>query len=249
MEQINLFTGKANDYVKGRPSYARDLMQFLAKSYISKDSIVADIGAGTGKFTKQLLELGCYVYGVEPNDDMRKVAETSLNNCSKFYSVKGTASDSNLPSASVDFVTAAQAFHWFDTKNFWKECMRILKPNGKVFLIWNVRDMDAIINKELFSLNQKFCPNFKGFSGGIHSDTSKIENFFNNKYEKKIFPNPLFFTEETFISRSMSSSYALTKIDSNYEEYKQALRHLYLTYEKDNCIVIPNYTVLYFSQK
>lgn len=249
MEQLNKFTGKANDYEKGRPSYAEDLMQFLDKYYISKESIIADIGSGTGKFTKQLLELGCHVYGVEPNDDMRKEAETSLSNFSRFHSVKGTASDANLPSASIDFVTVAQAFHWFDSKKFRNECMRILKPNGRVFLIWNVRDMDSPINQKIFSLNQKFCPNFKGFSEGIHSNTSIIKDFFNEKYEKRIFPHPLCFTEETFLSRSLSSSYALTKKDSNYEKYVDALRNLYLTYEKDNCLVIPNNTVVYFTHK
>ena len=84
-----------------------------------------------------MLERGWTVYGVEPNDDMRKEAEKRLSAFPRFHSVAGTAERTGLPGASVDLVTAAQSFHWFDAAAFKRECRRILSGGGKVALIWN----------------------------------------------------------------------------------------------------------------
>ncbi len=78
---------------------------------------MADIGSGTGIFSHQLLERDLTVFGVEPNDDMRMMAEQSLNLYSRFKSIKATAENTTLKENSVDLVTVAQAFHWFDKKS------------------------------------------------------------------------------------------------------------------------------------
>lgn len=84
--------------------------------------IVADIGSGTGILSRQLLVRGLHVIGVEPNNDMRNVAEQSLNIHSRFISINATAENTTLKENSVDLVTVAQAFHWFDKKAFKIEC-------------------------------------------------------------------------------------------------------------------------------
>ena len=113
----------------GRLVYAEEFVRWLAlEQGFSEETIVADIGSGTGKFAKQLLKMGCFVYGIEPNDDMRKKAEENFLKGENFCSVKGTANKTTLKEHAVDVVTSAQAFHWFDVTAFQKECLtRVLE--------------------------------------------------------------------------------------------------------------------------
>ena len=133
------FTGKAELYRKFRPSYTQELFQYLYSPQVgfSQDSVIADIGAGTGIFTRLLLERGSKVYAVEPNADMRETSKNDLAEYKNFVSVNASAENTGLDEASVDFITAAQAFHYFDREVFKQECRRILRPGGKVVIIWN----------------------------------------------------------------------------------------------------------------
>jgi len=138
MDNTEKFTGKAALYNKARLSYAKEFVDYLyGKIGFNSDCTVADIGSGTGIFTKHLLEKGSRVLAVEPNDDMRRYTKINLSHYTNLHTIKGTAENTTLEDESVDFITVAQAFHWFDMLNFRKECSRILKPKGKVILIWN----------------------------------------------------------------------------------------------------------------
>lgn len=246
MDNTQNFSGKANNYTLGRPTYANDFINYLySEQNFSEKSIIADIGSGTGKFAKQLLDKGSYLYCVEPNDDMRNTAVNELSMYENFNSINGTASKTTLPAASIDFITAAQAFHWFDVDLFHKECKRILKPNGKVILIWNMRDISNATNKLSYEIYLKFCPKFKGFSGGIKKDDERIKKFFNNNYKYIEFDNPLFYDKKKFISRSLSSSYSLKNEDKNYEKYINELCDLFDKHSKDGILEMANKTVAY----
>ena len=121
------FTGKADVYKKFRPSYPKELIDYLYSQVgFSQDSVIADIGSGTGIFSRLLLECGSQVYCVEPNDDMRQTAEKDLAGFRNFISVNAAAENTGLQEKSVHFVTAAQAFHWFDRQAYKLECQRIL---------------------------------------------------------------------------------------------------------------------------
>lgn len=246
MDATKKFDGIANEYTKSRPSYAAEFIECLFGKYgFSASSVVADIGSGTGKFAKQLLDKGCNVICVEPNTDMRLVAEKELCGYSNFKSVSGSAENTNLPDNSVDFITTAQAFHWFDTKNFKEECSRIIKPNGKAFLIWNTRDTDALINQKLHRVYSKYCPDFKGFSGGTKPHDDRIKYFFDNNYEYITFDNPLYFDREKFINRSLSGSYSLKEGDSNFDLYIEEIENIFDEFETDGIVKIENLTVAY----
>ena len=142
-------------------------------------------------------------------------------------------------------ITTAQAFHWFDVEAFQKECKRILKPNGKAVLIWNMRDMTAKVNEESYAIYKKFCPQFKGFGGGIEKDDARIKKFFSDKYESVVFNNPLFYDKEKFIRRSLSGSYSLKEGDIQYQEYIDALENLFDKYAVDGMLEMPNQTIAY----
>lgn len=246
MDTTSKFTGRAEDYTVGRPTYSEEFVENLFTCLgMSKESVIADIGSGTGKFAKQLLEKGGTVICVEPNDDMRSTAIQELQKNEKFQAVKGTATNTTLADASVDFITVAQAFHWFDVALFQKECRRILKPDGKVFLVWNMRDMTAEVNRLCFDIYQKYCPNFKGFGGGIQRDDERIKQFFNGKYECTEYVHPLFYDKEKFIRRSLSGSYSLKEGEEGYPEYIKALETVFEKYAENGILQMANQTVVY----
>ena len=138
------FTERVEPYVQYRPSYPRVVLDVLSRDCrLAPGSIVADIGSGTGKLTELLLEGGYRVLGVEPNEAMREAAERALCTHPRFTSVAGRAEATTLPDRGVDAVTAGQAFHWFEGREARRELARILRPNGSVLLVWNVRQAAA----------------------------------------------------------------------------------------------------------
>jgi SAM-dependent methyltransferase len=242
----NRFDGYANDYTIGRPQYADELIDhILEKSNLSGDFTIADIGSGTGKFTSQLLARGCEVYAVEPNDDMRNTAESELSSYKNFHSIKGDAENTRLADHSVDLITTAQAFHWFEVGKFRSECKRIVKENGKISLIWNVRDMSSPLNQELYEIYKKYCPRFIGFNGGIIKDDPRIKEFFVNGYEYISCMNPLTLDKEKFIKRSLSGSYSIKEGDRCYDEYIASIVEVFNRYCKQGYVTIPNSSVAY----
>ena len=134
------FTHRAEYYSKYRPTYPSSVLRYLEQKLgFSRNSVVADVGSGTGIFAELLLRNGNRVFGIEPNDDMRTIAEVNLRSYREFKSIKGSAESTTLPPASVDFITAAQSFHWFDQTSARMEFRRILRKPGWVVLVWNTR--------------------------------------------------------------------------------------------------------------
>ena len=249
MDNKMKFSGLASSYAVGRPSYAKEFIDYLYQNKgFSSDCIIADIGSGTGKLTEDLLKRGSFVYGVEPNFDMRYKAIELLSKYNRFYSIDGSGENTTLEDKSVDFITVAQAFHWFDVLSFKKECLRILKDEGYVFLIWNMRDIDDTVNKASIKVFKKYCPLFKGFGGGVEKDDLRIKTFFNNQYEYLEFDHPLYYDKETFIQRCLSSSYSLKPDNEIYEEYVEELASIFDSCQKDNLVMIGNKTVVYFGK-
>ena len=244
----NKFNGMGKIYSKYRPSYPFSFIDYLFTDVgISQNSIIADIGSGTGILTRQLLEKGCKVYGVEPNADMRAIAESNLKEFPGFTSVNGGAENTTIDDNRVDYITVAQAFHWFDRERFKKECQRILKPEGKVILVWNVRDNKNELVIENYEVNQKYCPNFKGFSDGMYGKNNEddFSDFFNGKYETKVFLNNLVWDMDGFIGRNLSSSYALKGKDEQYNNYVNELKKIYEKYSSNGQLIMPNLTCSY----
>jgi len=140
MNNKERFSDRVNAYVKYRPSYPVAAIDYLYDVIgMKRESRIADIGAGTGIFAELLLERGNPVIGVEPNKEMREAAGSTLAEEPHFEVSAGSAEETGLPDQSVDYITCAQAFHWFDQQATQSEFKRILKPEGKVILIWNSR--------------------------------------------------------------------------------------------------------------
>ncbi len=137
------FSDRVENYVRYRPGYPPEVLDLLrAECGLRPSHAVADIASGTGAFTRLLLENGNSVFAVEPNAAMREMGIQQLESLgsNRLVSVAGTAEETTLRSASVDFVTAAQAAHWFDLPRARAEFVRILRPEGWCVLIWNERE-------------------------------------------------------------------------------------------------------------
>ena len=132
------FSAEAEAYARGRPEYPADIVGWLTDELgIAPDRSVVDLGAGTGKFTTLLERIGAKVIAVEPVEAMRARLLESLP---QVQALAGIAQAIPLPSASVDAVVCAQAFHWFASDEALAEIHRVLKPAGRLGLVWNVRD-------------------------------------------------------------------------------------------------------------
>lgn len=243
----NRFDGKGEIYAKARPKYAEKLFDYIKNDLkITEGSVFADVGSGTGIFTKQLIDCGYRIFAVEPNRDMRRKAEEKLNGNENFTSVAGSEKKTNLPENSVDCVSAAQAFHWFNPEAFKKECRRILKPGGKVFIVYNSKTESAECTMALAELYYKYSPDFHGFSNGMSGE--KCLSFFSKNGVVFRTDNTLTYDRQSYVNRILSSSYSLKDGDEKYDDYLKGINAVFDKFSKDGFILIPNETVAYIGE-
>ena len=243
-----LFTGKAALYKKFRPSYPKELLDYLySKIGFTEESVIADVGAGTGIFTRLLLERGSKVYAVEPNEDMRETSKKDLSEYIKYVSFNAAAENTGLGDASIDFVTVAQAFHYFDRELFKQECRRILRPGGKVIIIWNNIDSDCDVTCKSSDIIERYRIHNKSGqqrSGNLY-DYSDF--YANGVYEYKTFRNDFYESRENFLGGNLSASYA-PREDSEPEQYHgfvKELNELFNEYSEHGILHIPQITRSY----
>lgn len=138
------FSDRVADYVRYRPGYPPALMEWIhGELGVPSTARVADVGAGTGISTRMFLEAGHEVFAVEPNAEMRAAAVQWLAGYPRFHAVDASAEATTLADASVELVSAAQAFHWFDQQAVKREWARILAPGGLAVIYWNSRLLDV----------------------------------------------------------------------------------------------------------
>jgi SAM-dependent methyltransferase len=147
------FDGVVEVYERTRPTYAPDALAFIAQRLPLRR--VLDLGAGTGKLTRQLVALGVDVVAVEPGDAMRAVLERVVPQA---QALAGSAERIPLPDTSVDAVTVGQAFHWFRMGEALAEMHRVLRPGGGFALLWNQWDDGDPLLNELNDLIQRLRP-------------------------------------------------------------------------------------------
>ena len=132
------FDREAEVYETSRPPYPPDAVTWLAENLrLRPGAVVVDLAAGTGKLTRLLLPTGATVLAVEPVVGMRQVLRRLFPSVP---TVAGTAESLPLRSSSLDAVCVAQAFHWFDAEPAFGELRRVLRPGGRLGLVWNARD-------------------------------------------------------------------------------------------------------------
>jgi SAM-dependent methyltransferase len=205
---FELFSAKVAEYIASRPNYPRALFDELAAlGLLNASKRIADLGAGTGIFTRALLDRGCEVIAVEPNAAMRAAADTALQSYPRYRSVTGTAEHTSLAAASIDLITAAQAFHWFDIAAARSECLRILKPEGQVALIWNDRVLTDPLHIALDEIFTKYGGAMRG-AVLAHEDRSSVPQFFGSAEVHTLqYPNEQRLNRDGLTSLVLSRSY------------------------------------------
>jgi SAM-dependent methyltransferase len=243
------FSSRVDNYVRYRPGYPPEVVELLrSECGLNPDSVIADIAFGTGIFTRLLLENRNCVFGVEPNVDMRRAGEDFLRNFPNFTSIEGSAEETALADHNVDFVTVAQAAHWFDLKKARREFQRILKPNGWLVLIWNERHADAtafLRNYEQLLL--KYGTDYQEIRH--ERTTGAIDTFF----------APLPFRQRTFDwiqefdyagleGRLLSSSYAPSADEPSHQPMLKNLRQTFDDHQKNSRVAFEYDTKVFYGQ-
>jgi SAM-dependent methyltransferase len=172
------FSNRVDAYVRYRPGYPDELVAtLLEQTGLDQNAVVADIGSGTGIFTRLLVDAGLEVYAVEPNNEMREAAEALLADEPKFNSVGAPAEGTGLADDSVDLITAAQAFHWFNNEITKQEFRRILKPGGRLALIWNRRNTSQPFQQAYDGILHEFAPEY-GVVNHMNLSNADLAAFF-----------------------------------------------------------------------
>ncbi len=244
------FSNRVENYIKFRPSYPAEVLETLDHNCgLTKSSIVADIGSGTGIFTKVLLSKAKQVFAVEPNDAMRQAAESMLKDEDGFISVNGTSENTTLPDNSVDLIAAAQAFHWFNITECKKEFLRIGKPGAWTAIIWNERRLDGSpFLRGYEELLQQYGTDYNQVNH-TRFDPAAIEKFFAPQpFEQYTFDNRQLFDYTGLEGRLLSSSYTPDADAPHYAEMLRALKVLFDTTQNDGTISFDYDTILYCGQ-
>lgn len=248
MDPKYLFGEKAEYYAKFRPGYPSEAIEFLRRFLaLDRQSIIADVGSGTGIFSRLLIDAGYIVLGIEPDPLMRRAAIEGLGSSPRFRSVVGCAEDTGLPSASVDLVTAAQSFHWFDPVRSCSEFNRILKVGGSVVLVWNERRSGGSpFVDALHLLLKRMLEEYNGDSSLYEAKPQSLAAtlFGDSRSTVESFPNRQVLDQHGLIGRVMSSSYAPSTSHPRHLDWCAALEELYLKHCDRSGVTIEYDTVL-----
>jgi SAM-dependent methyltransferase len=241
------FSDRVENYVRYRPGYPAEVVDLLQTGCgLRPEHVIADIASGTGFFTRLLLENGNSVFAVEPNAEMREMGAHVLEGYGRLVSVAGTAEETTLNSNSVDFVTAAQAAHWFDLSRTREEFARILRPGGWCVLIWNERLTESTpFLHEYEKLLLTFGTDYKEVR---HERTTAIihEFFAPAASEERDFSLVQRFDYEGAAGRLLSSSYAPMEGHPSYEPMMLELERIFQAHAKNGAVEFEYKTRVYY---
>ncbi|MBD2436818.1 class I SAM-dependent methyltransferase [Nostoc sp. FACHB-110] len=232
LNPLNRFSDRAADYVKYRPSYPAAAIDIILESLSSTLHIVAaDIGAGTGISSRLLAEGGVKVVAIEPNTAMREAAEPHA--LVEFRN--GTAESTQLPDNYVDLVTCFQAFHWFNPEPTLLEFHRILKPSGRLAVVWNNRDKEDVFTAEYSRLVREASNNHPG-----ESRMQSVEPLLETPHFGNVQEYNFVYRQQLdlvgLIGRAMSVSY-LPREGVVYEQVIAGLQNLYQQFRSEQGFV------------
>jgi len=243
------FSDRVENYIRWRPGYPEGLLDTLrTHGGLNATSTVADIGSGTGISSMLLLKAGCTVHGVEPNAAMREAAERILAAEPKFKRVDARAETTTLPDASIDLIVAAQAFHWFNTPETRREFHRILKPSGRVALIWNERRLNSTpFLRDYEALVLQFSTDYSAVRHE-NIDAAALSSFFDGSYQTHVFEYEQCFDFDGLKGRLLSCSYAPAPGHPRHEAMVMELRRLFDRHQVEGRVVFLYDTKLYLGQ-
>jgi ubiquinone/menaquinone biosynthesis C-methylase UbiE len=243
LDPLNRFSSRAALY-QNRARYPHALLDYLRASCgLTPDMVIADIGSGTGFLTVLLLENGNRVYAVEPNAEMRAVADELFTDIPLFTSLTGTAEQLPIKDASVDMVTVGQALHWFEVDKARVEFQRVLKPTGKVVVVDNrPRSDDSEFMQACRAFEQKY---FLDFGTAAEPPARVVKLFTGIEIQKKQIPFIFSCSEKIFRDGFLSSSLAPEAGSQAYTQCEESLHNLFVQYQALGKVQLSFETAIY----
>jgi len=233
MQSTERFTGKAAAYDNSRPDYPGEALDCIAEQCaLAPGSVVADIGAGTGKLTRMLLARGWDVAAVEPNEAMRETLRAQLGENPALRIAAAPAEATGLPDQSVDAVTVAQAFHWFDRAACKAEFARILRPGGKVALLWNNRDKNLPLTRRHGELMKAL----RVREDVSLADPHAVYAAFFSQYEIFRFRHTQVLDEAALLALTFSRSYCPAPGEPGHDELERAVKALFAEHQQNGVV-------------
>ncbi|HEX6040263.1 class I SAM-dependent methyltransferase [Longimicrobium sp.] len=243
------FSDRVRNYVLYRPGYPSAVLDVLRQETgLAPSHAIADVGSGTGISARLFLDAGNTVHAVEPNADMRAAAEAALGGDPRFHSVAGAAEATTLPDASVDYVVAAQAYHWFDPPAVRREWLRILRPGGWMVLLWNARRTDT-------------TPFLRGYEALLHAHGTdyasvnhenvtpeRIAQALGADFGRRDVPSEQVFDYEGLKGRLLSSSYAPNEGHPGHKPMLEALERLFREHAENGNVRFEYDTQIYWGR-
>jgi SAM-dependent methyltransferase len=240
------FSSRVENYRRYRPRYPRDVVEVLTQHHgLVPRRVVADIGSGTGILAELFVDYTNLVHAVEPNRPMREAAEKLFVGEALFCSHAGTAENTGLEDASVDFVSAAQSFHWFDPVKCRVEFKRILRREGQVVLIWNDRRTESTpFLRDYEALLQKYGTDYqlvdhKRVTLGV------LTKFFGKEPKAYVFPNNQRLDAEGLKGRLLSSSYVPAPTEARHQDMLEEVAGIFSKYRSRGHVTFEYDTRMY----
>lgn len=236
-----LFADKQQIYDDCRPGYPDEAVRFIHEM-AGEGCVIADLGSGTGKLAILCAPWASRVYAVEPSIHMRRILRTRTEAFPQIQVITANAECTTLPDHSVDAITIAEAYHWFDNEETRAELRRILKPGGHVFLLWNHIRGNSY-DEEMAAIEQTYrtYPRRPQRTGAESAD----DLYGAGQWKRIMFDNTIRQPFHRFLGGMCSASYALDAETVSGEAFRRAIRELFGKHADGNLIVTRITTVCY----
>ena len=242
------FSNRVADYIRHRPGYPSAVLDPLrTECGLRPGQVIADVGSGTGFLSELFLKNGNHVFGVEPNEAMRLAGEEYLASYDSFSSIGGSAESTMLGDSTIDFVTAGQAFHWFDRNAARREFARILKPGGWAVVLWNERLTDTTpFLRDYEDLLREFGTDYSRVNESYPREEQMRAFFQQSPYRQQQIPNLQIFDFAGLTGRVRSSSYVPAQDHPKFAPMMAALENIFREHQRDGSVRMEYLTRLYY---
>ena len=238
LDTISSFSDKAEIYEKYRWKYASHAIDAIFEiSKIASEAIVADIGAGTGMLSQHFIGRAKKVFAIEPNAEMRHMAEETLGPYPNFISINGCSHATTLPDHSVDLITVGRAIHWFHPESTKTEFLRILKPDGWLAILQVPCTNETLLQAiKSIRIEENGCD--------VRGDKSKRDikplSFYygNDSFLVRHFPATVQESWPEFLGRLRSLSPAPGKGHPRYPNFERAARKIFDRFSDQGCLEV-----------
>lgn len=241
LDPTRRFSGREEAYSNYRPRYPAEILRILESTLnLQESDVVADIGSGTGILAELFLKNGNRVFGVEPNNDMRHMAERNLSKYSNFISVDGSAEDTKLRESSIDLITVGQALHWFDLSRSRIEFQRILTKGGNLCIVYNTRSVNEPVMREYGDIvrlhAKKDIP---------MNEYAAPDGLLGSSYSEFNVPNKQHLDFDGLVGRAVSASYSPGYDDEGFSDLERDLKIMFEKWQTGGTVTLDYLTKIF----